>query len=222
MTARAARARCSQRLSDSKVDRAPSGRGAPAEECAHTARSSAMTAPPVPSGRVIRMSKSATFAEVVGIGCRLLGVGLGEERKVDMSSSLRARLTVVALVTGMGLMVAVPAAQGAEFGFEKLFAANCEKGHENCGAGAKEPTEVKEAEEVGFRTAGAYVPFGVSDFVLNHEVIQTVPFEAIGPAEFFTGGSAKNLRFDAGPGVVTNPEAVGKCTLKDFTSTEVA
>jgi hypothetical protein len=136
--------------------------------------------------------------------------------------SFRARLSALALVLGMGLIGAAPAAQGAEFGFEKLFAANCQKGHENCGAGASEPTEVKEAEEVGFRAAGAYVPFGVSDFVLNHEVIQTVPFEAIGPAEFFTGGSAKTLRFDAGAGVVTNPEAVGKCTLKDFTSTEVA
>jgi hypothetical protein len=136
--------------------------------------------------------------------------------------SFRARLSTFALIIGMGLIVAVQAAQAAEFGVEKLFAANCEVGFETCGEGAEGPAEVEEAEEQGFRTAGAYVPFGVSDFVLKTEVIQKVPFEAIGPAEFASGGSAKNLRFDAGPGVVTNPEAVPKCSMKDFVSTEVA
>src|ERR1700751_1475454 len=138
--------------------------------------------------------------------------------------SLRARLAALALTIGMGLIVAVPLAQGAEseFGVQKLFAAHCEVGFETCGEGAEGPEEVEQAEEEGFRTAGAYVPFGVSDFVLKHEVIQTSPFPAEGPAEFATGGSAKNLRFDAGPGVVTNPEAVPKCSMKDFVSAQVA
>src|ERR1700751_4497638 len=109
-----------------------------------------------------------------------------------MSSSLRARLVAFALTMGTALIVAVPSAHAAEFGVEKLFAANCEKAFENCGEGAEGPKEAKEAEEQGFRTAGAYVPFGVSDFVLKHEVIQTVPFPASAPAEFFSGGSAKN------------------------------
>ena len=140
-----------------------------------------------------------------------------------MSFSLRVRLGLSALLAGMGLIVAVPVAQGAEsFGVAKLFAANCELAFESCGKEAEGPKTAKEAEEQGFHTAGAYVPWGVSDFVLKHEVIQTEPFVAIGPAEFFAGGSAKFIRFDAGPGVVTNPEAVPKCSIKDFVSTEVA
>jgi hypothetical protein len=133
---------------------------------------------------------------------------------------LQVRISLLALLAFVVLMFAAPVATAAEFGIEKFFAANCQEGAEECGLGAEGPETEEEAEEEGFQTAGAYVPFGVTDFVLKTETIQTVPFPAIGPAEFAEGGSVKNLRVDVGPGVVTNPEAVPKCSQKDFKSTE--
>src|ERR1700733_3447381 len=124
---------------------------------------------------------------------------------------VHVRFSLLALLVGAIVIVSAPAAQAA-FGVEKFFAGNCKAAFESCGAGAKEGGTV-EAETEGFRTAGGYTPFGVTDFVLNHHE-QTVPFAAKVPDE-----SVKNLRTDVAPGVVTNPEAVPKCSMKDFLGT---
>jgi hypothetical protein len=130
-------------------------------------------------------------------------------REVGMRVHVRSSL--LALLVGAIVIVSAPAAQAA-FGVEKFFAANCGAAFEKCGEGA-EGGGVVEAELEGFRTAGGYTPFGVTDFVLNHHE-QTVPFPANVPDE-----SVKNLRTDVAPGVVTNPEAVPKCSMKDFEAT---
>lgn len=126
---------------------------------------------------------------------------------------LRARSWVLMVLTGALVALAAPAAaQAAGFGFAKLFAGNCSAGHETCGAGAKEGTK-KEAEEEGYRQAGGYTPFGVSDFILN--TVEPEPGLKV-PDENLT-----SLRVDVAPGLVTNPNNVPLCSMKDFTSTEV-
>ena len=127
-----------------------------------------------------------------------------------MSSNVRARIAVVALVLGMGLTMAVSSAQAApEFGFEKFFAANCNASGEKCGEGAAEPTKAEvEAKKEAFRTAGGYPNFGTTDFI-----VKTVEIE---PGVKAPVESIKNLRVDVAPGVVTNPQAVPYCSKKDF------
>src|SRR5438876_2296449 len=131
--------------------------------------------------------------------------------------SSQVRISLLAVVACVAMAITAPAAQAApEFGIERLFAANCNAGHENCGEGAIGPKTEKEAEEGGAREAGAYVPFGVSDFVIKSVEAGGVKFPVGYP-----NGSVQNARFDAGPGVVTNPFAVPRCDMKDFTATEV-
>src|SRR5256885_2300297 len=87
-------------------------------------------------------------------------------REVGMRFAVRIALLVLSI--GVTLALVAPAAQAApEFGIESLFAANCKAGHETCGEGAKGPKTELEAEEAGEQEAGAYVPFGVSDFVIK-------------------------------------------------------
>ncbi len=67
------------------------------------------------------------------------------------------------------------------------------------------------------------MPFGITDFQIKTEKVGPllVP-EGSGPAfENFVGASIKNIRTDVAPGVVTNPEAITKCSQKDFESTLV-
>jgi hypothetical protein len=118
---------------------------------------------------------------------------------------------LLALVTSAIVAVSAPAAQAA-FGVEKFFAGNCKAAFEKCGEGAKEGS-VAEAELEGYRTAGGYTFFGTTDFILN-----TVEPKAglKVPAE-----NVSHLRVDVAPGVVTNPQAVPYCSLKDFTATLV-
>lgn len=121
-----------------------------------------------------------------------------------------ARVSLLALVIGVLVAAAVPAAANAAFGVEKFFAANCNSASETCGEGAVSPTP-KEAEEKGYTTAGGFVPYGVTDFVLDNVEISAgvkVPLESV-----------KELRTDVAPGVVTNPQAVTKCSMQDFTAT---
>jgi hypothetical protein len=125
---------------------------------------------------------------------------------------VKARISLFGLAVAVVLVAWAPSAHAAGFGIEKFFAANCKAGFGECGEGAEEPT-LKEAEEEGFTEAGGWVPFGITDFKLNtHE--QTVPFPALIPNE-----SVKDLRTDVAAGVVTNPEAIPKCSMKDFEAT---
>ena len=83
------------------------------------------------------------------------------------------------------------------------------QGIETCGEGAKPPSPREEAKK-GYRKAGGDVPFGVTDFEFNN-FPKEVPI-----------GNVKNIRVDVAPGVVTNPQVVPKCSMKDFTGEEVA
>ncbi len=117
---------------------------------------------------------------------------------------VQVRLSLLALLVGAIVIASAPAAQAA-FGVEKFFAANCDKGFEKCGEGAKEAGKA-EAEAEGYRVAGGHPYFGVTDFVLN--TVEPEPGLKV-PAE-----SLKNLRVDVAPGVVTNPQAVPYCSVK--------
>jgi hypothetical protein len=125
-----------------------------------------------------------------------------------------ARVSLLALLTGAIIVVSAPAAQAA-FGVEKFFAGNCGEKFEECGKGAKEGSEAEALIE-GYRKAGGHPFFGVTDFIINTfsgvgALKQRVPQESV-----------SHLRVDVAPGVVTNPQAVGQCGIKDFTSVEVA
>ena len=130
--------------------------------------------------------------------------------KIAVSPSIRASLLALVVGALVLLSVAVSSASAAEGGFEKFFAGNCKL--IACGEGAVPPT-VKEEEEKGFRQAGGYVPFGVTDFTLNKFPIG----EGVSLPVGFPTENLKKLRVDVAPGVVTNGIAVPTCSLKDFT-----
>ncbi len=109
-----------------------------------------------------------------------------------------ARYSLALLTAVLAILAAAPAGAQA-FGIEKLFAGNCKV--ESCGTGAEDPNEEHAISE-GFRQAGGWVPYGVTDFKLEP-----------------SADSVKSLRTDVAPGVVTNPEAVPKCSLKTFEAT---
>jgi hypothetical protein len=132
---------------------------------------------------------------------------------------VQVRVSLVALVVSalVFLGAGVAGASAAGFGFEKFFAGNCNAGHETCGEGAEEGNATK-AKAEGFTQAGGYVPFGVTDFRLKTEKLGPVTV----PAGLLSGESLTNLRVDVAPGVVTNPQAVEKCSMKSFLGIEVA
>jgi hypothetical protein len=109
--------------------------------------------------------------------------------------------------------ISAPAAQGA-FGVESFFAANCKVS--TCAKAASPAEELAKAETEGYSQASGHPPFGVTDFKLNRHQVQAVPFPAFAPE-----GNLKNLRIDVAPGVSTNPEAVAKCSLANFTGTAI-
>lgn len=118
-----------------------------------------------------------------------------------------------------GLLACVVAAFSAsaaeaEFGVESFFAANCKVS--TCNKAATPAEEKEKAEAEGYSQAAGHPPFGITDFRLNSRQIQSTPFPAFAPE-----GNLKNLRIDVAPGVSTNPEAVPKCSVAEFTSTEV-
>ncbi|MFI4993143.1 MAG: hypothetical protein ACHQCH_05950 [Solirubrobacterales bacterium] len=119
------------------------------------------------------------------------------------------RVSLLALFAGSLLAVSAPAAQAA-FGIESLFASNCQEGA-TCTASSTEGNH----SEI-FTQAAGHPPQGVTDFTIKHHVIQTVPFTAEAPE-----GNVKNIRTDVGPGESTNPEAVTKCSVANFTGTPI-
>jgi len=122
------------------------------------------------------------------------------------------RISILTFVVAALVAALAPTAAQAAFGVEKFFAGNCEKA--TCGKEAEEPEESVEATE-GFRTAGGKVPFGVTDFRLT-------TFPNVGPLKATVPqGNVQNLRVDVAPGVVTNPEAVTRCSQSDFAATPV-
>jgi hypothetical protein len=123
------------------------------------------------------------------------------------------RVSIVALATCAMVAAAAPAAQGA-FGVQRFFASNCKEAFETCGNAAN-PT-LKQSEEQGFTQAGGHPNWGITDFTVKTHVIQTVPFEAVAPE-----GVVTHIRTDVAPGLSTNPEAVPKCSLAEFGTTEL-
>ncbi len=113
------------------------------------------------------------------------------------------RFSFVALLVGVIVAFAVPAAAQAAFGVEKFFAANCK-------TAACEPGNVV-AE--GFTQAGGHPPAGITDFTVNNE--------GGVPSGIATEGPVTHIRTDVAPGVSTNPEAVPQCTEAEFKGIEV-
>ncbi len=106
--------------------------------------------------------------------------------------------------------IAAPAAQAAPaFGVESFFAANCK--NTTCTAKSTEehPSEL-------FTQAAGHPTGGITDFKIKSHVIQTLPEVAEAPE-----GNVKEIRTNVAPGVATNPEAVKKCSIADFTGTEL-
>jgi hypothetical protein len=120
-----------------------------------------------------------------------------------------ARIALLAPLIGAIFAVSAPAAQAA-FGIESLFSGNC-KVETPCTAAS---TEANHSEL--FTQAAGHPPAGITDFTIKHHVIQTVPFTAEAPE-----GNVKNIRTDVGPGESTNPEAVTKCSVANFTGSPI-
>ena len=93
------------------------------------------------------------------------------DREVAVRPSIRTSALALIVSVLAILAVAVPAASAAPGGgFAKFFAGNCNETkalHEECGKGAEENPSVKKAEEEGEQKAGAFVPFGVTDFTIK-------------------------------------------------------
>ncbi|HWX46275.1 MAG TPA: hypothetical protein VNY52_13270 [Solirubrobacteraceae bacterium] len=136
------------------------------------------------------------------------------------------RIWFIALLAGAAFAAfAAPSAQAApEFGVEKFVAANCSVGFEECGSETvltppfpfkysvpKEPT-LAEAKEQGYTQAAGHPPYGITDFKVN--TVGALPNEV--PVGIAEGKVVTHIRTDVGPGVSTNPEAVAKCSMKEF------
>lgn len=126
-----------------------------------------------------------------------------------------ARIWFIALLAGAAFSVVVPAAQATEaLGVESLFAGNCKEGFEKtCNKAATPAEEVAKAEKEGYNQAAGHPPYGVTEFKID--TIGTFPKEV--PLSVVT-----HVRTDVGPGVSVSPQAMAKCSLKEFNGIEVA
>lgn len=124
------------------------------------------------------------------------------------------RLALLAPLLGAILAVSAPAAAQAAFGVESFFSSNCKVEAAPSNPCTAASTEANHSEI--FTQAAGHPAVGITDFTIK-------TFESGGTffPEGFPGGSVKNIRTDVGPGESTNPEAVAKCSVADFTSTEV-
>ncbi|HET9470672.1 MAG TPA: hypothetical protein VFO24_06170, partial [Usitatibacter sp.] len=115
-----------------------------------------------------------------------------------MSSSARARLTVVALMIGMGLMIGAPAAAGA-LSVERFYSLTCNENNEEGKAGECNPGTPGEF----YKQAGGHPNFGITD--LKPSLL----------SEFGVDG-IKAIRTDLPPGFATSPQALPECTREVF------
>jgi hypothetical protein len=114
---------------------------------------------------------------------------------------VHVRFSLLALLVGAIVFVSAPAAAQAAFGVEKFFAANCK-------VATCEPGNVT---TTGYTQAAGPPPAGITDFTINHKIIQTFPETAEAPE-----GNVSTVKVDVAPGVSTNPEAVTKCSEEHF------
>jgi hypothetical protein len=132
--------------------------------------------------------------------------------------SARVWLAALCSCAGLALAVVAPEAQAAEaLGVESFFAGNCKTGHSCTPApsGATPAEEKAKAEAEGYTQAAGHPALGVTEFKINTVPGTKFPNEA--PLAVVT-----HVRTDVAPGVSTNPEAMGKCSMKEFDSIEVA
>ncbi len=127
-----------------------------------------------------------------------------------------ARVSLLALMVGATMAIFASAAQAApEFGLESFYAANCKV--EVCNRAATPAEEKTQAEAQAYTQVSGHPPFGVSDFKLSRHTEESGPLTGV----VVPNQNLKSLRIDVAPGVSTNPEAVAKCSVEKFTSTEV-
>jgi hypothetical protein len=140
-----------------------------------------------------------------------------------MRSSVR--FSFLALLVGVIVAVAIPAAANAAVEIEKFVGVNCKATAETCGekvvgadifaepiAETVEPSPT-ESEVQGYRQAGGHVPFGVTDFTLKHT-------GALSSATAVPTGIATHVRVDVAAGLATSPAAVPQCTIAEFGAAE--
>jgi hypothetical protein len=140
-----------------------------------------------------------------------------------MRSSVR--FSLLALLVGVIVAVAVPAAANAAVEIEKFVGVNCKTTAETCGekvvgadifgepiAETVEPS-LTESETQGYRQAGGHVPFGVTDFTLVHT-------GSLATASAAPTGIATHVRVDVATGLATSPAAVPQCTMAQFGAAE--
>ncbi|HEV2974691.1 MAG TPA: hypothetical protein VGX69_06790 [Solirubrobacteraceae bacterium] len=140
-----------------------------------------------------------------------------------MRSSVR--FSFLALLVGVIVAFAAPAAAQAAVEIEKFVGVNCKAGAEHCGekavgkdvfgetiAETVEP-EIKESENEGYRQAAGHVPFGVTDFTLKHT-------GSLAAASAVPTGIVTHVRVDVAAGLATSPAAVPQCTMAEFGAAE--
>ena len=113
---------------------------------------------------------------------------------------LLGTVACAATVVCTAMALAAPAAQAAGFGVESFFAANCTES----GCTASSPSSGPNS--VAYTQAAGHPPFGITDFKIN----------TTGTSPAVPSGVVTHIRTDVGPGVSTNPEAVGKCSMAEF------
>jgi hypothetical protein len=150
-----------------------------------------------------------------------LGTALGAKSLVAAPRRARTARRRLAVSMGSSAVLAVVLFAGATssasaLGIKGFFAANCNRTHAECGAGASHPSEAQAETEL-FVAAGGYVPFGITDFAVATEEVES----GVYVPEGYPYGSVKNVRVDVSPGVVTNPRAVAQCSMEQFQGTLV-
>src|SRR5580700_7141822 len=127
----------------------------------------------------------------------------------EVGMRFRARVWLLALLTGVLLAIVAPAAAQAAAGIESFFASNCKVN--TCKK--VPPIEEKEKAELeGFTQAGGHPNFGITDFKVNTE--GAFPNEA--PSGAASGAFVTHIRTDVAPGVATNPQAPTECSFEEY------
>jgi hypothetical protein len=119
-----------------------------------------------------------------------------------------ARNSILALLTGVLLLLAAPVGAQAAPGIASFFAANCKVN--TCEKQATPEKELEHAKTEGFTQAAGRPNFGITDFTVTSKESKTKP------GELEPEGVLTHVRTDVAPGVATNPDAVPKCSFEEF------
>jgi hypothetical protein len=136
--------------------------------------------------------------------------------KWEVGMRVHVRFSLLALLIGVIVAISATVAQAAP-GIEVFFAANCKV---NTCKKVPPAEEKEKAELEGFTQAGGHPDFGITDFKIK--TVGAFPNAAPEGVDGKGGGVVTHVRTDVAPGVSTNPEAVAKCSMEEFDSTEIA